>query len=458
MTTIFAGNALTRDGWRQNVRVTLADGRITRLESGTVAQPGDERATILLPGMPNLHSHAFQRGMAGLAERPGASTDSFWTWREAMYRFALTMGPDDVEAVAAQLYVEMVEAGFTRVGEFHYLHHAPDGQPYDDIGELSARIGAAATESGIGLTLLPVFYAHASFGGVAPQPRQRRFICDLDSYARLLERAKSVAAGVPGGLVGVAPHSLRAVTPEELRAVAAMAGDGPVHIHIAEQMKEVEDCLAFCGRRPVELLFDSISVDERWCLIHATHMNDTEVRMSARSGAIAGLCPITEANLGDGTFRAAEFLGEGGRFGIGSDSNVLIGLGDELRQLEYSQRLRDQQRNVLAAGGVSTGRRLFEAALEGGSQALGAGPGGIAEGGRADLVTLDGDHPGLVGRDGDEILDSWVFAGPRAVESVWVGGARLVAGGRHIRRAAVASRFARTMRRLRETSAHATGA
>ncbi|TIX55909.1 MAG: formimidoylglutamate deiminase, partial [Mesorhizobium sp.] len=288
-----------------------------------------------------------------------------------MYRFALSMTPDQVEAVAAQLYVEMLEAGFSRVGEFHYLHHDRDGKPYGNIAEMAERIAAAAAETGIGLTLLPVFYAHSSFGGAAPNEGQRRFINDVQRFGRLLEKGRESVRSLDQAVVGVAPHSLRAATPEELDAVTAMAPDGPIHIHIAEQIKEVEDCIAWSGARPVQFLLDHAKVDRRWCLIHATHMTEAETVRMARSGAIAGLCPITEANLGDGTFAAPLFVEHGGRFGVGSDSNVLIGLPDELRQLEYSQRLTHRARNVLAVAGGSAGRALFDAALDGGSAALG---------------------------------------------------------------------------------------
>ncbi|TIO13820.1 MAG: formimidoylglutamate deiminase, partial [Mesorhizobium sp.] len=372
MTAIFAEQALLPDGWHSNIRIAVNDGRIATVETNATSRPGDEHHAILLPGMPNLHSHAFQRGMAGLAELRGPSADSFWSWREVMYRFALSMTPDQVEAVAAQLYVEMLEAGFSRVGEFHYLHHDCDGQPYANIAEIAERITAAAADTGIGLTLLPVFYAHSSFGGAAPNEGQRRFINDVDRFSRLVEKCRESVRTLNQGVVGVAPHSLRAVTPEELENIATMVPGGPVHIHIAEQVKEVEDCLAWSGARPVEWLLANAKVDRRWCLIHATHMTETETAAMAKSGAIAGLCPITEANLGDGTFAAPLFKQHGGRFGVGSDSNVLIGLADELRQLEYSQRLAHRARNVLAVASGSTGRALFDAALDGGSAALGA--------------------------------------------------------------------------------------
>ncbi|MET0596321.1 MAG: formimidoylglutamate deiminase [Mesorhizobium sp.] len=442
MTTLFAEQALLPDGWRRNVRLTVDGSRIAAVEpEAAAAQRGDERHAILLPGMANLHSHAFQRGMAGLAERRGPGPDTFWSWREVMYRFALTMTPDQAEAVAAQLYVEMLEAGFTRVGEFHYLHHDRDGRPYANLAEMAERIARAAAATGIGLTLLPVFYAHGNFGGAAPREGQRRFLSDVDGFARLLEASRGLAARLPGTVVGVAPHSLRAVAPEALSAVAALAGDGPVHIHAAEQVKEVEDCLAWSGQRPVEWLLDHQDLGPRWCLIHATHMTPDETVRLAGTGAVAGLCPITEANLGDGIFPARAFVESGGAFGIGSDSNVLIGLSDELRQLEYAQRLNHRERNVLAPPGGSNGRALFAGALAGGARALGAGPAGLVAGAAADLVSLDASPVSLAGKRGDGLLDAWIFAGATQVDCVWAGGAKRVEGGRHRDREAVGRRF-----------------
>ncbi len=448
MTSIFAEQALLPDGWHADVRIAFTGDRITAVETAAGILPGDERHAILLPGMPNLHSHAFQRGMAGLAELRGPSADSFWSWREVMYRFALSMTPDQVEAVAAQLYVEMLEAGFTRVGEFHYLHHDRDGQPYANIAEMAERIAASAGDTGIGLTLLPVFYAHSSFGGAAPNEGQRRFINDVNRFSRLVDKSRESVRTLNQAVVGVAPHSLRAATPEELTLVAAMAPDGPIHIHVAEQVKEVDDCLAWSGARPVEFLLGHARIDQRWCLIHATHMTDAETVGIARSGAIAGLCPVTEANLGDGTFPAPLFMQHGGRFGVGSDSNVLIGLPDELRQLEYSQRLAHRARNVLAVAGGSNGRALFEAALAGGSTALGAGASQIAVGASADLVSLQADHPSLAGKRGDAILDAWIFANGSQVDCVWVHGRKQVSGGRHAKREAIAERFRSVMTAL----------
>jgi formiminoglutamate deiminase len=449
MPVLFARAALCPEGWRKDVRLTIEHGRIAAVEPQAPAEAGDETHDVLLPGMPNLHSHAFQRGMAGLAETRGPQADSFWSWREVMYRHALALTPDAVEAIAAQLYVEMLEAGFTRVGEFHYLHHDHDGRFYEDIGEMAARICAAAAETGLGLTLLPVMYARSGFGGAAPAPNQRRFINTIDSFAALLDSAERHAARLEHAVVGVAPHSLRAVTPDELDRAVRLRPSAPLHIHVAEQVREVEDCLAWSGQRPVEWLLAHQPLDARWCLIHATHMTAGETAAMAAAGAVAGLCPVTEANLGDGVFNGAAFLEAGGAFGVGSDSNVLIGVGDELRQLEYSQRLRDRARNVLAPVGGSTGRRLFDGALAGGAQALGAGPSALAVGARADLVALDMDDPALAGRDEDSLLDAWIFASRRGARCVWVGGRKLVVEGRHIARDRIAARFRAAVAALR---------
>ena len=446
---LYFTTVLLADGWASNVRLTLADGRIASIEHDALAQADDERAGIGLPGIANLHSHAFQRGMAGLTERRGKGGDSFWTWRTLMYHFVERITPDDLEAIAAQAYVEMLEAGFTRVGEFHYLHHGAGGAPYADIAEMGARIAAAAEESGIGLTLLPVFYARGGFGGAPASAAQARFLNDPERYGALIDASRRTVAGLDGALVGIAPHSLRAVTPDDLTAILPLAQSAPIHIHIAEQTKEVQDCMAQLGARPVEWLLANAPVDGRWCLVHATHMVDGETKRLALSGAVAGLCPITEANLGDGIFHAPKFRMSGGRLGIGSDSNVLISLAEELRLLEYGQRLRQRRRNVMARhADSSTGRALFGAALAGGAQATGV-DGGLAVGAPADIVSLDAGHPALVARGGDDILDSFIFAGAHGlISGVWRGGRKLVAGGVHYRRAEVAARYGRTLERL----------
>ena len=450
MAGLWFGAALLPDGWADNVRLTLEGGKILRVETGVAAGAGDERHAIAIPGLSNLHSHAFQRGMAGLAERRGPEGDNFWTWREVMYRFLDRLGPDDVEAIAGQAYVEMLETGFTRVGEFHYLHHAPDGAPYANLAELAERIAAAAEETGIALTLLPVFYAHANFGGIPPVPGQRRFINTVGGFAKLMDASRHAIAALPDSRIGVAPHSLRAVTAEELPDVVALAEGGPVHIHAAEQIKEVEDCVAWSGARPVEWLLDHADIDGGWCLVHATHLTDVETSRLARSGAVAGLCPVTEANLGDGVFPAGRYLAAGGAFGVGTDSNILIDPAAEIRALEYAQRLTARARNVLAsAPGRSTGRELFDGALAGGGQALAAGSAGLRPGAAADLVSFDARHPAMAGRTADSAVDSWVFAGYRgAVDCVWRHGRKLVENGRHHAREAVAARYRETMGRL----------
>ncbi|HUO08494.1 MAG TPA: formimidoylglutamate deiminase [Phycisphaerae bacterium] len=445
MISIHAQSALTPDGWRRDVRLTVEDGLIASLEHAVPPDPQDERCAVLVPGMPNVHSHAFQRGMAGLAEVRGPVHDNFWSWRTQMYRFALSMTPDHVEAVASQLYMEMLEAGFCRVGEFHYLHHDHDGRPYANVAEMAERIAAAADHTGIGLTLLPVFYAHSTFGGAAPSDGQRRFICDVDRFEKLLAGCKAAVAPLPGATLGIAPHSLRAVTPQELAALTAMSIRGPIHIHAAEQTKEVQDCLAWSGARPVQWLLDNAAIDARWTLIHTTHMTEDEIRRLAQSGATSGLCPITEANLGDGIFSASPFLDAGGNFGIGSDSNIQIGVADELRQLEYSQRLQHRLRNVIAPVHTSTGRTLFDHALRGGGRALQTST-GLAIGNPADFVSLTTRQTPHVTEDA--ILDLWIFARGIQPDGVWVRGRKLVHGGIHISREQITARFAGAMLEL----------
>ena len=450
-TTLHLDSVLLPGGWARDVAVDIADGRIVALGIGVAPRVGAERVAIALPGMPNLHSHGFQRGMAGLTEYRGPDADNFWSWRTLMYRFVERMTSEDLEAVTAWAFVEMLESGFTRVGEFHYVHHDPSGTPYANPAELTERIVSAACETGIALTLLPVFYAHGGFGAAPPTAGQKRFLLDVPAFARLLEASRALVMRSPHAIVGVAPHSLRAVTPMELGQVMSFAGPGPVHIHAAEQAGEVEQCVAWSGARPVDWLLDHAPVDSRWCLVHATHMSDTEIARLASSGAVAGLCPVTEANLGDGIADASRFIAAGGAFGIGTDSNVRISVAEELRQLEYSQRLRDRARNVVAdRQSPSTGRALFDGALRGGSRALGAlmvGPVGIEVGAPADIVSLDAASPMLVERRGDAVLDSFVFAGG-GIDSVWRGGVKVVSGGRHVAREKLALRYRTALARL----------
>lgn len=453
VTFLWFDAALLPEGWCRDVRLSIGnDGIISAVEKGVSAESGDEIGGVALPGVSNLHSHAFQRGMAGLAEVRGPTADTFWTWREVMYHFLGCLSPEDVEAVAAQAYIEMLEGGFTRVGEFHYLHNDCDGTPYANPAELSDRICAAAMNTGINLTLLPVFYAHSDFGGHPPTPGQRRFVTSLDRFADLFESAGRSARALPGATVGVAPHSLRAVTPEELTAVVALCPDGPIHIHTAEQVKEVDDCVAATGARPVQWLLDHTGIGSAWCVIHATHLDATEVARLATSGATVGLCPITEANLGDGVFGATEFLAAGGRFGVGTDSNVDIGVAGELRMLEYAQRLTHRARNVMAKGtGASTGRSLYDMAVVGGNAALGSGSVGLSVRARADIVSLATPFTDLSVREcGDTLMDRFIFTGRAApgIDTVWVNGHRVVSNGRHRRRDEISQAFRATLRRV----------
>ena len=440
-TSVFAERALLPDGWARDVLFEIApEGALARVTVGAPPGAAPHAAGVVLPGMPNLHSHAFQRAMAGLAERAGPKDDSFWTWREVMYGFVRQLSPDQVEAIAAQLYVEMLKAGYTAVGEFHYLHHDPDGRPYADPAEMSRRVIAAAKASGIGITQLPVLYGFADFGGQPARAGQRRFLNHPERFLRLVEILIGDTRDDPQVAIGIAPHSLRAVTHETL--VAALEGldaldaRAPIHIHIAEQRGEVRDCIEWSGLRPVEWLLENAAPDPRWCLVHATHVTEEEARRLAASGAVVGLCPTTEANLGDGVFPAPAYLAAGGAFGIGSDSHVSVSPIEELRWLEYGQRLSLGRRNLLAGDAEprSVGAFLFERALAGGAQALARPIGRLAPGARADLIVIDETRPALLGRSDDLLLDALVFAGnENPVTDVMVGGAWLVQGGRHAR-------------------------
>ena len=453
MTIAAFGTTLLPSGWVKGARLEVDErGRIAAVAEGSAG--GED---IVLPGMPNLHSHSFQRAMAGLVETAGPGKDSFWTWRELMYRFVELFGPEDIEAIASQAFAEMLSAGYTSVAEFHYLHHAPDGRPYAARTELSDRIVAAARRTGIRLTLLPVFYAAGGFGGAPPSERQRRFLNDAEGFLSLVEDLQASYGDDPLIRIGIAPHSLRAAPPDALaevvREARRMDPEMPIHIHIAEQRKEVEDCLAWSAARPVDWLFDHHEVDRHWCLIHATHMTAGETRRFAHSGAVAGLCPTTEANLGDGLFPAPSFLKQRGMIGVGSDSNVTIDPAEELRLLEYGQRLILRRRNVLAEGeGRSTGAAIHSAALRGGAAALGQPIGALSPGCYADFITLDGKAPTLAGASGDALLDAWIFSGGKSlVKSVTVGGREVVRGGRHIEGEAIAERYRKTLKKALNT-------
>ena len=444
MQKIFAQQVFTAAGWVDNIEISISsDGRISQIEP--VDEVPETALDLLLPAPANLHSHAFQRAMAGLTEGrgPGAA-DSFWTWRTLMYRFLERMSPDQAAAVAALLFMEMLEAGFGAVAEFHYLHNQPDGSPYEDPAEMCGRIIAAAEAAGIGLTLLPTMYCQ---GGCDRRPLrggQLRFANNIDSYAEL--HANALAKTASSGLdcaVGAAAHSLRAVDPGSLAAAVALAAERPFHIHAAEQTAEIDEVAAHLGARPIAWLLENLPVNHRWCVIHATHMTESETSGLAASGAVAGLCPITESNLGDGIFAGDLFAGSGGRFGIGSDSNVHVDLFDELRTLEYSQRLRNRRRAVLADRDRSTGRVLFESAVRGGARAAGRASGAVKVGNLADLIGLQTDNEWICGRKGDAALDSLIFTGRgrSCISDVWSAGRHMVREGRHVRRERIVAEY-----------------
>jgi len=444
MTGLFAKRALLTTGWAEQVRLTLREGKISAITENARPEQDDCQVDSLLPALANLHSHSFQRAMAGMTEYRMAGRDSFWTWRELMYRFTAHLRPEQIEAIAALVFLEMQEAGYASVGEFHYLHHQKDGSAYDNLAEHSDRIMAAAAQTGIGLTHLPVLYSYAGVGKVPLEAGQMRFGNDVDQFCKLVEQARRAASALPADYqVGIAPHSLRATAPDDLARVLQVQPAGcPVHIHIAEQPKEVQEVQAGLGARPVEWLLANAPVDQNWCLIHATHMTQAETRAMAASGAVAGLCPITEANLGDGPFNGATYLEAGGAFGVGSDSNVLISLTEELRTLEYSQRLRDLSRNVLVQGEGSVGRALYTGAAKGGAQALGRVAGEIAVGKWADLVAVDSTHPSLCALTDTQLLDGLVFAAKdEVVTDLWSAGRHCVQAGRHVARDQILAQY-----------------
>ena len=449
---LFAPSALLPDGWSDAVAIDVdGAGTIVAVEAGARADAREVLAGPVVPAMPNAHSHAFQRALAGRTGRtaPG-SDDSFWTWRQAMYAFLDRVDADAFEAIAAQAYVEMAKAGYASVAEFHYVHHDPAGRPYADPAELAWRIVAAAAAAGIGLTLLPVLYAHGGFGGQPTTAGQRRFVHTVPTFGRLHERLRDAAAS-RGYVLGVAPHSLRAVTAEELAdAVRLAAPAAPVHIHAAEQTREVDDCYAWSRMRPVEWLVTQAKADARWCLVHATHMTEHETAALAASGAVAGLAPTTEADLGDGTFPGIAYLGAGGRFAVGSDSNTQISPFAELRQLEWSQRMRARRRNVLpTAAGATIGTSLWTAAARGGAQALAQPVGTIAVGQRADLVVLDTRDPALAEQARDDVLDAAIFGPCRnPVRDVLARGRFVVRDGRHVNEDAAFARYRAALARL----------
>ncbi|HEY6642524.1 formimidoylglutamate deiminase [Povalibacter sp.] len=442
------------EGWRENVVIGIDDdGNIASVQTGESTTDAIAVAGAAIPGMPNVHSHAFQRAMAGLAERRSGEHDSFWTWRETMYELARRTTPELLNAVAAQLYVEMLKAGYTAVCEFHYLHHQPDGSPYREHGVMAHAVVDAAVAAGIGLTLLPTLYCTSDFGSQPPTARQRQFVSDVPQFMDLCDdlRARTQRQQQIG--VGAALHSLRAVPQPQLREVLESLharSAGPIHIHIAEQEREVAECLRHYGQRPIEWLLDHATVDQHWCLVHATHATNTELAGIARSGASVALCPTTEANLGDGIFDLPAFIAANGVMAIGSDSHISISPPEELRWLEYQSRLLRRERNVLAGEG-STGAHLWRLACTGGAQASGRRVGALRVGLRADVVVLDLESPALLGRSNDSILDTFIFSGqPNPVRDVMAGGRWVVQDGQHFAEIPIAAGYRRAMRALQE--------
>ncbi len=449
MSSLSARHALLPQGWCKNVRFEWdASGCLTAVQPD--APELGPAVGLVLPGMINLHSHAFQRAMGGLTERAGDSQDSFWTWRDLMYRFVQHITPDHIEAIAAQLFSECLRHGYTAVCEFHYVQRDAHGAPYARPAETAERVVAAARLAGIGVTMLPVLYRYAGFGDQPLRPEQRRFQTDATSVTRIVEALEPLRDA--NTEVGVAPHSLRAASVEQIRALLdALPADRPVHMHIAEQVAEVDQCLAHTGRRPVEHLMHSVETGPRWCLVHATHMNEAETSALAASGAVAGLCPTTEANLGDGIFPLDAFLAAGGRFGVGSDSHVSQSPIEELRWLEYGQRLWHQRRNVAASAAQrSVGQRLWEGGLAGGAQASGRPVGALAVGRRADLLVLDDLHPNLEGVPPADVLGTVLFSGnDNLVRDVMVGGVWVVRDRQHVAAEAITRRYKQTIAELR---------
>ena len=450
MAVFFAPRALLADGWHEDVLITTdASGQIAELTPNSTPGSATRLAGPVIPAIANLHSHAFQRAMAGLAEVAGDPQDSFWTWRDLMYRMVQRLSPEQVGDIATHLYIDMLKGGYSQVAEFHYLHHDAQGKPYADDAMLLNLIAAAET-AGIGQTLLPVLYSYSGFGSQPASYGQRRFIQQTEAYLQQQQRVAQWSANKPLLNHGICFHSLRAVSEAQMREVlAAGAADVPVHIHVAEQEKEVNDSLAWSGERPVAWLYNRFEVDQRWCLIHATHLDDSEIQRMAASGAIAGLCPTTEANLGDGIFPAVEYIAQGGRWGIGSDSHVSLSAQEELRWLEYGQRLRDRRRNrITLPHQPSVGDLLWQQAAQGGAQACAINTGELAVGKRADWLVLENDAF-LSSVSSASLLNRWLFGGSQSqIRDVFVAGNQVISEGHHPAEEAAAARFAQAMSAL----------
>lgn len=448
MSAVFARKALLQKGWADNVRLNIRDGRIEGIDTDAKPEATDVVTGCVIPGLCNAHSHAFQRALAGHTERRSPDGhDNFWTWRERMYDLAGAMDARTLRAVARQAYTEMLVSGYTTVAEFHYLHREPGNDNTDEA--MFDAICDAAEESGIRLMYVPVLYERAGFDKPDPEEQQRLFALDLRSFLQHHARAREKCGERIG--VGIGAHSLRAVSHESMTEIARAGAEagGPIHIHVAEQQREVDQCLAANGRRPVRWLLENFDIGSQWCLVHATHMDADEVRTLAQSGAVVCLCPSTEANLGDGFFPLHDFLSHGGRIAIGSDSHISINPFEELRWLEYGQRLVKQSRNIASLRNSHVGRELFERTLEGGAQASGQTPVGLCIGAAADLVALYDEDPMLVGHDDETRLDALVFSGFRLpIERVMVHGEWRVIDGDHIDQMAARDGFAASLERL----------
>lgn len=450
--SLYARQALLPTGWTSQVRLHWDDtGYFTRIETGVEPNPHERQHGFVSAGMTNLHSHAFQRAMAGMTEIAGEGPDSFWTWRDLMYRYALAISPEQMQAIAAQLYSECLRHGYTSVCEFHYVHRAPNGEFYADVAETAKQVIAAAQSTGMGITMLPVLYSYADFKQQPLRADQRRFNTNVEQILTIIQALEDQRNGQTE--VGVAPHSLRAASTDQIRdLVHAIPAGRPVHIHIAEQMREVNACLAATGKRPVELLFDTQTVDERWCLVHATHLTQQEVASMAASKSVAGICTSTEGNLGDGFFELPDYIAASGRFGIGTDSHASQSVVEEIRWLEYGQRLKQQGRNIASVKGQ---RRvadfLWQQCLLGGAQASGRRVGQLQSTYRADFIILDDQHPNLQNLDVVDVLSSVVFTGnDNLVRDVYVGGQQVVASGRHRDQTQINANYARCMQQLRQ--------
>lgn len=424
---LFAEKILLADGWQHNKTLVIENGVINQVIDGKALDAQVVKGPVI-PGMINCHSHAFQRAFAGFSEQGSEGKDSFWTWRNVMYKFLAQLSAENAETIATQLYIEMVKSGYTRVAEFHYLHHDVSGQPYQELATMAKAIFNAAKTTNIGLTMLPVMYQFSGFGAQAPNEGQQRFINSTEQFNQLVSDCFALTKDYSNTNVGIAPHSLRAVDKQGIEQAVAhvrsLDANAPIHIHIAEQQKEVNDCLAHYGKRPVQWLLDNCQLDKNWCLIHATHIDDSELHSMVAQQAIAGICPTTEANLGDGIFPTDDFLQAGGVMAIGSDSHISVNPIEELRWLEYAQRLAKQQRALLATSETpSVGLNLWQQANKGGALSTNSNSGELAVGKQADLVVLDQNDLALYAHDEQHLLDSAIFATQRSpVRDVMVNG------------------------------------